>query len=54
MYKSSIGAGGAGGAGALATTGAPDIALFVAIAVALTLIGLALYRTSVVSGRGRR
>jgi hypothetical protein len=54
MYKNSLGAGGAGGTGALAATGAPNIALFIGIAVALTLIGLGLYRSSVVFGRGRR
>jgi hypothetical protein len=54
MYKKSIGAGGAGGAGALASTGAPDIALFLGVGAALILIGLCLYRSSVVLGRHDR
>ncbi|HTJ66106.1 MAG TPA: hypothetical protein VL551_01130 [Actinospica sp.] len=53
MYKN-LGAGGAGGAGALAATGAPNIAVFLGVAAALTVIGLCLYRSSVVFGRGRR
>ena len=54
MYKNSLGAGGAGGAGTLAATGAPNIAIFIGVAAALTILGLCLYRSSVVFGRGRR
>ncbi len=50
MYKKSAGAGGAGAAGALATTGAPNVALYIGVAIVLSIIGLCLYRTSVVLG----
>ena len=54
MYKKSAGAGGAGAVGALATTGAPDVALYLGVAIVLGIIGLCLYRSSVVLGRGDR
>ena len=54
MYKKSAGAGGAGAAGALATTGAPNVALYLGVAIVLSIIGLCLSRSSVVLGRGDR
>ena len=53
MYKIHVGAGGAG-VGALATTGAPNVALYIGVAIVLGIVGLCLYRSSVVLGRGDR
>jgi hypothetical protein len=51
MYKKSSGLAGAGG---LAATGAPNVAILLGVMLALCIVGLCFYRTSAVLNRNGR
>ena len=51
MYRS---VGKAGGAGALAATGAPNVAVFLGIAFLTALVGVCLMRSAIVLRRSER